>query len=263
MSNDTLLVIDAQVDFHDVPGAALPVPGSTADTARLSSLIPRLNPNQIICSLDTHAALDISHPGWWIDAKGQHPNPFTPISADDVRNGVWNAVIDPHASLKYVEDLEANGEFGHFILPLHCIQGSAGHALMPDFLTAINDWSVKRKKWINFITKGANPYTEHFGIFRANVPHPNDPSTNINQKVFAKLNNSDRLFIAGQARTHCVANSLTQLLAEAPQLASKLYVLEDCMSNVAGLPAGFYNQVDGIYADAAKKGVQFIKSTDI
>ena len=255
----TLLVIDAQVDFHE--GGNLAVPGATADTARLSVLIPKLNPSVIIASLDSHYVLDIAHPSWWADKSGVHPSPFTMITAADVENGVWTPRVDPTASLEYLRKLEANGEFPHLIWPEHCIIGTPGHALMPDFMDALNIWSKTHLAWPNFINKGANPFAEHFGIFRANVPNA-DPSTDVNHAVFRELNTADELYLAGQARSHCVANSLKQLLDIAPNLASKLFIIEDCMSDVPGLPPDFYVMVQGIYDDAKAKGVRFVKSTD-
>lgn len=259
-----LLVIDAQKDFMDIPGAALPVPGAVSDTERLVALIDRVNPAGIFSSLDTHYTLDIAHSAWWNDAEGNPVKPFTLILADDIKNGKYVARIDPKRSLAYVEALEANGEFNHFIWPDHCIQGSEGHALLPIYMKALNRWEEKNLRWVNFITKGVNPFTEHFGIFRANIPVSDDAAnTDVNQGLFQAMNTYDEVLLAGQARTHCVANSLRQMISIAPQLASKLIVLNDCMSNVTGLPNDFYTMVDGIYNDACSKGVRMALSTDI
>lgn len=258
-----LIVIDAQNDFHDIPNAALPVTGAVKDTERIAEFIKNQNPKTIFSSLDSHYSLDIAHAAWWENADGSKINVFTPISADDIRNGKYIARIDPKRSLKYVEDLEANGEFGHFIWPDHCLMGSEGQALHPTYFKAITAWMNKNLRWVNFINKGVNPFTEHFGIFRANVPVMDDPSTDINQGIFTTLSNHDEIYLAGQARSHCVANSLKQMLQIAPQLGSKIIVLEDCMSNVPGLPTDFYDMVDGIYTDAVSKGVRVARSTDI
>jgi nicotinamidase/pyrazinamidase len=258
-----LLVIDGQNDFHDIPGAALAVTGAVKDTERIAAFIRKVNPTTIFASLDSHYSLDISHPAWWEKANGDLVDIFTMIKADDIRNGKFVARIDPARSLKYVEALEANGEFSHFIWPEHCLIGTEGQALHPVFFAALREWMNKNLKWVNFINKGVNPYTEHFGIFRANVPLNEDPSTQVNQGVFQTLNAHDVVYLAGQARTHCVANSLRQMLQIAPQLASKIVVLEDCMSNVAGLPQDFYNYVDGMYADAVKQGVTVLKSDKV
>jgi len=262
-NNTALLVIDAQNDFHDIPGAALPVPGSVKDTERVADFIKNHNPGTIFASQDSHYTLDISHPAWWLDTKGNQVSPFTLITADDVRNGKYVPRIDPSRSIKYVEDLETNKEFMHFIWPPHCLMGSTGYAFLPVFMDAINEWMANNLRWVNFITKGVNPYTEHFGIFRANVPIPQDPNTQVNQGIFQALNNHDTIYLAGQARSHCVANSLRQLLQIAPQLASKLVVLEDCMSDVPGLPADFYVAMNKIYDDAIAQGVRTAKSSDV
>jgi len=258
-----LIVIDAQNDFHDIASATLPVPGSVKDTERIAEFVRRVNPHTIFASLDSHYSLDISHPAWWNKADGSPVDIFTLITANDIKNGKYVPRIDPSRSLKYVEALEANGEFSHFIWPEHCLMGTPGQSLHPIFFSAIREWMNKNLRWVNFINKGVNPYTEHFGIFRANVPLNEDPSTQINQGVFQTLNAHDVVYLAGQARTHCVANSLRQMLQISPQLAPKIVVLEDCMSNVQGLPQDFYNFVDTLYDNAYKAGVQHMASDKV
>lgn len=261
--NSVLIVIDGQNDFHDISIATLAVPGACKDSQRIADFIKKVNPSKIFASLDTHYSLDIAHTAWFRDSKGNPVSPFTIIKPEDIENGKYVAVIDPKRTLEYLKALEANGEFQHMLWPDHCLEGSEGQALFPVFFDALKGWMNKNLRWVNFITKGVNPYTEHFGIFRANVPLPEDPSTQVNQGIFQVLNSYDVLFLAGQARTHCVANSLKQMLQIAPQLAPKIVVLEDCMSNVAGLPPDFYAYVDKIYADAKSQGISVVKSTDV
>ena len=263
LRNDAaLLVIDAQVDFCDVPNAALPVDGAVKDIERISSFIGRVSPDSIFASLDSHYSLDISHPKWWKDSMGNNVSPFTLITSDDIQNGKYTPRIDPVGSLNYVKQLEANGEFSHFIWPEHCLIGTAGHALHPIFFDAISDWMNKKLKWAMFINKGINPCTEHFGIFRANVPITNDSTTTVNQAIFNTLKQFGTVFLSGEARSHCVANSLKQIIEIAPDLLPKLVILEDCMSDVKGLQSDFYKQVDTIYASAKANGAKFAKSTD-
>lgn len=257
-----LLTIDAQNDFCDIAGAALPVTGAVKDLERVATLIKKINPDAIFASMDTHYALDIAHPSWWNDASGKFVGPFTPISVDDIKNGKYVARMDPKGSLAYVEALEAQGEFGHFVWPEHCLWGTKGQALHEIFFDAVADWMKKNLKWVSFIQKGVHPMTEHFGIFRANIPN-NDPSTQVNQGIFTALNQYDRILLTGEAQSHCVANSLKQLVNIAPQLASKVIVLEDCMSPVGGLPVDFYKMVQSVYDDTKAKGVNFAKSTDL
>ena len=258
-----LIAIDVQNDFMDITGASLPVPNAVKDTEKLCNWIKKFNPTNIVASLDSHYKLDISHAGWWLQKNGKPADPFTLITADSIRNGEFVARIDPKGSLQYVEALEANGEFLHFLWTDHCLIGTPGQALLPIFSDTLNEWSMKNLRWVNFINKGINPRTEHFGIFRANVPMVEDSNTQVNQGLFQNLNTFDNIFIAGQAKSHCVVNSLKQLLEIAPNLASKITVLEDCTSDVQGLPSDFYAKVDAIYADAKQKGVQFEKSVTV
>src|SRR5574343_636033 len=127
MEKNCLIVIDVQNDFMDIPNAALPVTGAVEDAKRLAGFIGKVPFQTIISSLDSHYVLDIAHPSWWNDSKGNTVNPFTPISSDDVKSGKYVPRIDPKYSLKYLEDLEANGKFTHFIWPEHCIIGTNGH----------------------------------------------------------------------------------------------------------------------------------------
>lgn len=260
--NSCLIAIDVQNDFMDIPNAALGVTGATRDAERIADFVTKVNPQTIFTSLDSHYGLDISHPKWWTNPDGSFVSPFTLITADDILNGKYVPRVDPVGSMKYVQALEANGEFNHFIWPEHCLIGSTGHALYPVFFDALQQWMSKNLKWVNFINKGVHPMTEHFGIFRANVPN-NDPNTQVNQGVFQTLEKHDVIYWVGEARTHCVSNSLRQALQIAPQLSSKIVVLEDCMSDVPGLPSDFYTYVDSIYEDAKKQGVRFTKSTNV
>ena len=86
-----LLIIDPQVDFMDLPGAPLPVPGATRDMARLAAFIDRCGWRLagIHVTLDSHHPLHIAHPLMWVDRQGAAPVPYTAILAGDVAAGVW------------------------------------------------------------------------------------------------------------------------------------------------------------------------------
>lgn len=262
---NALLIIDAQVDFMDLPGSALPVTGATADMDRVATFIKNNGAriDSISCTLDSHRTIDISHPSWWTDKDGNSVSPFTLITHQDLLDGKFTALFNPTWSFDYVKRLEEQGEFNHFIWPYHCLIGSEGASLYKPLHKVINEWEATRRIPVKFVTKGDNPYTEHFGAFRANIEMPQDPKTQFNQDLVNTLMQFDNVYLSGEARSHCVVNSLRQAVNEVPALASKIILLEDCMSDVTGLPAGFYQQVSDIYADAVKKGVRIAKSTDI
>ena len=257
--------IDYQIDFMDLPGSALPVPGATADAERVANFLIKFADQfqSLFFTQDSHHVLDIAHPRWWKKSDGSFVDPFTPILPDDLSNGKYYPAVHPSLSVKYVNDLTTQGEFVHFIWPEHCIIGSNGHGFQKDILKAIAAFEEKTGRWVNFVTKGSNPFTEHFGAFRANIPQANDPSSQINQVLLNQLNVLDVLYFTGEARSHCVANSLRQLCDEAPNLLPKLVILEDGMSDVPGLPGDFYVGVQAIYDRAKQMGAQFAKTADI
>jgi nicotinamidase-related amidase len=114
------------------------------------------------------------------------------------------------------------------------------------------------------VTKGTHPDTEHFGAFEAQVPIENMTMTQYNLRLQQTLEKYDVVYLAGQAKSHCVANTLKQVVRKAPNLAKKFVVLEDAMSNVAGGPAGptatnptFEDLAQPIYDEAKALGVKF------
>lgn len=254
-----MLIIDAQFDFCH-PQGALFVPGADADMKRLAAWIKsnKASIDHISVTMDSHPVNDISHPSFWQDKNGNFPNPFTPITSQEIKDGIWSPRFFPREANEYVESLEKQGEFGHFIWPYHCLIGSRGAAIDDQIMDALIEWT-KDGKFYQVVAKGTYPLTEHFGIFRANVPVANRPETQLNQALIDTLEKYQHIYLGGEAKSHCVANSLKQVLEEAPGLAGKFVILEDCMSDVPNL--GHLGAP--VYAKAKSMGIQFAKSTDI
>lgn len=254
-----ILIIDAQYDFCN-PQGALYVDGAQEDMVRLAGWIQKNKTKlgHIALTTDSHPVNDISHPAFWTDAEGNDPAPFTAIGLNDIRRGKWTPRFHAEEAIRYIETLEQQGEFAHFIWPFHCLTGSRGAAIDDVLMEALLDWT---REGLNYqvIEKGTNPLTEHFGIFRANVPIPGRPETQLNRTLIDTLNGYDTVFLAGEAKSHCVANSLKQAMDEAPELASKFVILEDCMSDVTGLA---YLGTP-IYEQARQQGIRFAKTSEI
>ncbi|KAL7526235.1 hypothetical protein ACHAXR_001385 [Thalassiosira sp. AJA248-18] len=86
----TLLLIDVQKDFH--PGGSLAIPTADTDALRTASFIKKHSSSisRIVMTMDSHHKLHIAHPCFWTNSEtGDHPNPFTIISSDDVVSGKW------------------------------------------------------------------------------------------------------------------------------------------------------------------------------
>lgn len=233
----TLLLIDPQIDFC-APSGALFVPGADADMLRLSACLDASGDrfDAVHVTLDTHHLRDIAHPLWWKDRSGQPPAPFTTISPSDLDSGAWTPA-DPataERSREYVKALEENGRYPLCVWPPHCLIGSVGHAVHPKLFASLCDWEKNSGKSVNYWRKGENPFTEHYSALRADVPDPQDSATQANVALLAALKTAARIVVAGEAGSHCVASTLRDLDALAPELTPRLTLLADAVSPVPG-----------------------------
>lgn len=264
MSKIGVIGIDYQNDFMPNPGSALGVPGANEDADRFAEFVSkhRNRIQSVYLTQDSHHVLDIAHPSWWKKADGTDVDPFTIITTADLAAGTYYPAIHPRVSREYVQALEQQGEYIHMVWPEHCIVGTHGHTFHPSIQKMISDFEKSAFRWVNIITKGSNPFTEHYGAFRANIEQADDPSTQLSQVLLTSLSQLDVLFLAGEAQSHCVANSLKQLMDNCPNLIGKMVILEDTMSPVPGLPADFYDGVASIYDRAKQMGAKFSKTSD-
>jgi nicotinamidase-related amidase len=234
-----LLVIDPQNDFCD-PAGSLYVPGADKDIERLADMVSRLKPklHDIHVTLDTHRLVDIAHPIFWVNSDGEHPAPFTIISVDDVSNGTWYS-FDPSETTQkrakeYVENLATNDRYPLCIWPPHCLIGTWGHNVHPDLTVPLLEWE-KGYAAVDYVTKGSNPWSEHYSAVQADVPDPEDPSTMLNTQLIQILQEADIIPVAGQAITHCVANTVRDIANNfGEENIKKLVLLEDASSPVPG-----------------------------
>ena len=59
----------------------------------------------------------------------------------------------------------------------------------------------------------------------------------INIKFLNDIEKFDKIVIFGEAKSHCVMESVRQILEyyqDRPEITSKIYILEDCMSPIPG-----------------------------
>lgn len=284
-----LLLIDVQNTFC-LPEFELFVGGSSGrgaidDNVRSCEFIYR-NLNlitQIAVTMDTHTTMQIFHPIFWINEAGEHPIPAaTTISFEEVQKGIWKvnpAIADSVAggdyqklqqhALHYVKTLSEQGKYLLTVWPYHSILGGIGHALVSSVEEAIFFHNVARNSQTIFEIKGNNPLTENYSVLRPEVLEDADgkPIAQKNTRFLKKLLEFDAIFIAGQAKSHCVAwtidDLLTEIKATDPNLAKKVYLLEDCTSAVV-VPdvIDFSEQADAAFKRFADAGMQIVKSTD-
>lgn len=258
-----LLIIDAQVDFCR-PGAALSVPGADEDTKRLATMLVRSFDmfDDIRVTLDSHQPVHIAHPICWVDKNGKHPAPFTLIQLQDVEgtNPQWKAANPTwqQRQVDYIKALAAGGRYVLCIWPPHCLIGTEGHSLMPEINAALRKWQ-DTFAMVDFVTKGSNPLTEHYSVVKADVPDASDPSTQINTSFIRRLQEADRILIGGQALSHCVCNSVTDIANEfGDEHVQKLILLEDACSPVPSFEA----MADNFIKEMTARGMKIAKTTD-
>jgi nicotinamidase/pyrazinamidase len=272
-----LLIIDPQNDFCDLPqgwqpsdpltgqrrAPALPVKGAHADMQRLGQLIDagKAGISDIIVTLDSHHRLDVAHPLFWVVADGGDVPPFTSITAQQVRDGLYRprrAEVLPRVQA-YLDELEARGRYTLMIWPVHCEIGTWGHNVHAEVLAACNRWEEANWTAVQQVYKGANPWTEHYSAMQAEVPDADDPDTQLNQALIAQLDQADVLLIAGEASSHCVKATTEHIVDNLPSgQLSKIVLLTDCMSPVGGFEA----QAEGFLAAMRDRGVRLATSQE-
>lgn len=285
-----VMPIDVQLTFCN-PDAALFVAGRSGtgaldDTVRTAEFIYRNLRliTKIIPTMDTHTAYQIFHEVFWIDEQGNHPAPASIITLDEVKAGKWR--VNPAAAyavladpakynflqafgLHYVETLTSGGKYPLMIWPYHAMLGDVDHALVPTLQEACFFHSIARGAQTDYRVKGGNPLTENYSVLSPEVlvDQRGRAIDQKNTKFIEALLANDALVICGQAKSHCVAwaidDLLTDIQARDPQLAKKVYLVEDLTSAVV-IPGviDFTDQADEAFERFAKAGMNIVKSTD-
>jgi nicotinamidase/pyrazinamidase len=287
-----LVIIDGQNDFcvaDDGKGnkGALYVAGAEGDISRVTKMIRRTGKKfrKIHATLDSHQGIGVERPGWWVRVSdGRHPEPFTILGIHP--DGRRIVKLDPTNSMKateeeyttskpgllhkgginnegsfgYLKRLAASGRYPHVVWTVHCVVGSWGHSLVPELSAALTAWEQEKFDRVNYIVKGNNPYTEHFSAVKAEVPDPDDISTQINTPFITTLQEADIIYLTGEALSHCLANTGRDI-AECftDQYVSKLVLLKDAASNVTGFD--FLGQA--FIKDLTAKGMQTATTEEV
>ena len=281
-----LLLVDCQNTFC-IPEFELFVGGRSGtgavdDTARIAGLVYRTLGaiTEIVLTLDTHTAVQIFHPFFWIDQAGRHPEGgATIITSDDLRARRWR--VNPAAAavlgytppalarhaLYYVERLEEIGRYPLMAWPYHAMLGGIGHSLVSAIEEAAFFHGIARRTAPRLVVKGQSPLTEHYSVFGPEVLENADnlPLGQRDHALIEHLLSFDVVLLAGQAKSHCVAWTVEDLLRDVrlrdTSLASKVHLLEDCSSPVV-IPGvvDFTDQADAAFARFAEAGMRVLGS---
>jgi nicotinamidase-related amidase len=282
-----LLAVDVQNTFC-IPGFELFVGGRSGtgavdDNRRLCEFTYRnLGAiTQVVPSLDTHRAMQVFHAVWLVDAEGNHPDPYTLVSAEDIESSRWR--LNPAAAESvgidaeyaervlrhYTRQLARGGKYELTIWPYHALLGGIGHALVSAVEEAFFFHGIARYSQPDFQVKGEHPLTEHYSMLGPEVTNGPDGEelAGKNSRLVEWLLEFDAVIVAGQAKSHCVAWTIDDLLRSPAlverELAQKVYLLEDCMSPVVVPGAADYtDEADAAFARFAEAGMHIVRSTD-
>jgi nicotinamidase-related amidase len=281
-----LLAVDVQNTFC-IPAFELFVGGRSGmgavrDNRRLCEFVYRnLGAiTEVVPSLDTHRAMQIFHAVWLVDEQGNHPEPYTLVSAEDVESRRWRvnpAVceslgLEPEYAARqladYTRKLAAGGKYELTIWPYHSMLGGIGHALVSAVEEAFFFHGMARNSQPSFQIKGGEVLTEHYSILGPEVLEgPNGEELgHTNDALVAKLLEYDAVIVAGQAKSHCVAWTIDDLLerddTRVRRLAERTYLLEDCTSPVVVPGAVDYtDEANAAFERFASAGMHVVRST--
>ena len=282
-----LLLVDVQNTFC-VPGFELFVGGRSGraaveDNRRLTEFVYRNlgSITQVVPSLDTHHAMQIFHAAWLVDADGERPEPMTLVTARDAADGRWRvdagaaaaAGVDPEYAQRqfvhYTRQLADTGKYELTVWPYHAMLGGIGHALASSVEEAVFFHGIARRSAPRFCVKGELALTEHYSMLGPEVTEGPDGESigGTDHALVEALLAFDVVIVAGQAKSHCLAWTIDDLLAhrsvQAEQLAQRTYLLEDCTSPIVVEDVVDYtDQADAAFARYAEAGMHVVRSTD-
>ena len=283
----SLLLVDVQNTFC-IPDFELFVGGTSGtgavdDNRRLCDFIYRnLNVITGICpTMDTHQVIQIFHSLFLVNDRGEHPAPFTRITPEDIEAGIWRFNPELSSSLQideaygqkflryYTRQLKEGGKYDLTIWPYHAMLGGIGHALVSAVEEAVFFHSIARLSQPDFKVKGDNPFTENYSVLSPEVIE-GPTGEEIAQKnigFIRELLDFDAVIIAGQAKSHCMAWTINDLLNEIRvsdrKLTEKVYLLEDCTSPVV-IPGvmDYSGQANAAFQKFSDAGMHIVRSSD-
>lgn len=283
-----LLLVDVQNTFcmpeFELFVAGRSGRGATDDCARIAAFLFRNlgRITEVVVTLDTHGAAQIFHPVFWVGPDGGHPAPHTVITLADVEGGRWrvNPALAPAVAprpgfdvqawiVHYARRLAEGGKYPLVVWPYHSMLGGVGHALVSAVEEAVFFHAIARQSPTRVEVKGRNPLTENYSVLRPEVTEDaaGDAIAAPNRALVEHLLSFDSVIVAGEAKSHCVAWTVEDLLSEIrardARLAARVTLLDDCATAVV-VPGvvDFTDAAEDAYARFAAAGMRRALSTD-
>lgn len=158
-----VVIIDMQNDFIHKNGSLCVSNGDNA-AKNIANFLKENDVNKIFVSMDHHPKNNIASTEFWYDSENKHVEPFTEITLDDVLSKKIRAYYYKAYLIAYLKELEKKGK-KLIAWPSHCVENTWGCEICNE-LKEVLDY----KDNVEYIKKGTNPYTEHYSIFKAEIP---------------------------------------------------------------------------------------------
>jgi nicotinamidase-related amidase len=269
---NVLVGIDWQTDFVS-PTGALYVKDAEKSADRLAAFVKKHGNlfDDIALTMDSHQPLHIAHAAMWVDKNGDHPTPFTTILASDVEKKWW-MTREPWKGYgkEYTSGLESSGRFKLMIWPDHCLIGTLGHNIFPSLMEVFYEWARKLGKTLGILTKGSNPFCEHYSAVRAERPflggngYEPDPGTQTNLAWLNMLAQYDNVVFSEQALSHCGRftneDTIEQFGADA---AKKIIIVRDFADCVVTPAYDFTPETEAWLDTVKKQGIRVMQSSEL
>jgi len=214
--------------------------------------------------------LHIATPIMWVDSDGNHPAPFTWIKSEDVINKKWRLNVPVQAlqqkALDYIIHLETEGRYILTVWFPHCQIGSYGAALYKPIIDAAVAWRDKNIATLTHVTKGSNPWTEHYSGMKAAWVDPSDHTTGMNKGFIKMIQGYDNIYFGGLALNFCVRETMLDIIREFdPDNVKKIVLLTDCTSAIPDPPGQtlFQSFTDSFLDEATSAGMRLAKAADL
>ena len=118
----------------------------------------------------------------------------------------------------YARRLAEGGKYPLVVWPYHSMVGGIGHAMVSAVEEAVFFHSIARQSPTRVEIKGRNPLTENYSVLRPEVTEDasGNPVASANRELVEHLLSFDRVIVAGEAQSHCVAWTVEDLLRGDP-----------------------------------------------
>jgi nicotinamidase-related amidase len=197
--------------------------------------------------------------------------------------------------LHFFESSENKHQQKPWIWPNHCLEGTNGHRIAKELQTFLTTWERSGHGIVKYHIKGQNNLAEMFSIFSAEKPVSVTESyilrsylytgqgidispptgsdtyrktqklinleTTFNHELMSQLlGDNNRVFICGEAKTHCVKSSIIDLMEHASQCSkavnsSRIVLLANMTSPITGV-------TDNIEQLVIEKGYSVFKPSE-